>query len=212
MNGKLELANWERKEIFSFFSGISNPFYVVTFRQDVTALHSFVKKKGLSFYYSLIWLATKAVNNVAAFHAVIRNGEVFRIGDRKPSFTDLKKGSENFYIVTMPLEDTVAELSAAAKKRSSEQDFFINPHGESDDLIYFSCLPWVDITAVTNERDLAAKGAADDSVPHISWGKYVKNGDRLELGVSVEVNHRLIDGVHIGKFAQELTRLINELE
>ena len=127
MDGKLELANWERKEIFSFFSGISNPFYVVTFRQDVTALHSFVKKNGLSFYYSLIWLAAKAVNNVAAFHTVIRNGEVFRIGDRKPSFTDLKKGSENFYIVTMPLKDTVAEFSAAAKKTQFRTGLFYRP-------------------------------------------------------------------------------------
>ena len=67
------------------------------------------------------------------------------------------------------------------------------------------------MTALTNERDLAAPGASDDSVPHIAWGKYVKNGDRLELGVSVEVNHRLIDGVHIGKFAAELEHLIRSL-
>ena len=41
--------------------------------------------------------------------------------------------------------------------------------------------------------------------------------DREEIfdffsGISVEVNHRLIDGCHIGLFAEELTRLIHELE
>ena len=33
----------------------------------------------------------------------------------------------------------------------------------------------------------------------------------LSLGLSVEVNHRFIDGVHIGRFAQELEKLIAEL-
>lgn len=79
-------------------------------------------------------------------------------------------------------------------------------------MIYFSCVPWIDITAVTNERDLAADGAKDESIPHITWGKYVPVGERMELGISIEVNHRLIDGLHIGKFAEELSRLIEELE
>ena len=65
--------------------------------------------------------------------------------------------------------------------------------------------------ALTNERDLTAPGARDDSVPHIAWGKYTEKGGRLTLGISIEVNHRLIDGLHIGRFAEELTRLIDEL-
>lgn len=65
--------------------------------------------------------------------------------------------------------------------------------------------------ALTNERDLSAPGARDDSVPHIARGKYTEEGGRLTLGISVEVNHRLIDGLHIGRFFAELTRLIDEL-
>ena len=64
----------------------------------------------------------------------------------------------------------------------------------------------MDVTSVTNARNFAAQGAAEDSVPHIAWG------ERLELGISVEVNHRLIDGVHIGRFAEKLTERINGLE
>ena len=69
----------------------------------------------------------------------------------------------------------------------------------------------MDVTSVTNARNFAAQGTAEDSVPHIAWGRYVRNGERLELGISVEVNHRLIDGVHIGQVAQELTRQIEAL-
>lgn len=70
----------------------------------------------------------------------------------------------------------------------------------------------MDVTSVTNARNFAVQGAAEDSVPHIAWGRYVRNGERLELGISVEVNHRLIDGVHIGRFAEKLTERINGLE
>lgn len=84
--------------------------------------------------------------------------------------------------------------------------------GQADDLIYFSCLPWMDVTAVTNERELLAPNARDDSIPRICWGKYTLGNDRVYLGISVEVNHRLIDGVHIGRFAEALTRRIQALK
>ena len=84
--------------------------------------------------------------------------------------------------------------------------------GQADDLIYFSCLPWMDVTAVTNERELLAPNARDDSIPRICWGTYTLGNDRVYLGISVEVNHRLIDGVHIGHFAEALTRRIQALK
>ena len=84
--------------------------------------------------------------------------------------------------------------------------------GQADDLIYFSCLPWMDVTAVTNERELLAPNARDDSIPRICWGKYTLGNDRVYLGISVEVNHRLIDGVHIGHFAEARTRRIQALK
>ncbi len=67
MERKINQDAWPRKEIFDFFSGVSNPFYMVTFRQDVTELYRYVKRHGLSFYYSLIYLCTEAINEVEAF-------------------------------------------------------------------------------------------------------------------------------------------------
>lgn len=211
MERKIDLATWQRKTVFSFFSTHSNPFYMVTFRQDVTNLYRYVKRNGLSFYYALIYLCCEAVNRVDAFRYTIRGGDVYRLDARHPSFTDLTPGEECFRIVTLPCEGTLAAFVRKAKEKSAAQRVFIEPREETDDLIYFSCLPWVDVTALTNERDLSAPGARDDSVPHIAWGKYTEQDGRLTLGISIEVNHRLIDGLHIGRFAEELTRLIDEL-
>ena len=173
----IDQSTWPRKEIFDFFSGVSNPFYAVTFRQDVTELYSICKRKRLSFYYALIYMCCKALSDVPAFGLRIRGKHVVALEEQVPSFTDLKKGSELFYIVTMPCRGTLTEFCAAAKKISSAQNFFLDAAGQGDDLVYFSCLPWVDITAVTNERDLLSPTARDDSIPRICWGKYtVENG------------------------------------
>lgn len=211
MEEKVKLETWNRRELFEFFGGVSNPYYMVTFRQDVTKLYHYVKQHGLSFYYTLIYCCTRAINQVAAFRYAIRGGNVYRLDERMPSFTDLKKGSEQFHIVTMPCGGTAEEFSRNARIRSENQQKFIEQELETDGLIYFSCLPWVDVTAITNERELQAPDARDDSIPRLAWGKYNVIGDRVELGISVEVNHRLIDGLHIGQFAQALTEQMERL-
>lgn len=204
----IDYENWPRREIFEFFSAISQPFYSVTFRIDVTRLYDHVKPRGLSFYYALIWLCTRAMNSVGAFRVAIEGGKPVLLDKRAPSFTDMKKGAESFHIVTMPAEmGTLEEFCRAAAEKSRSQQSFIDPAAESRELIYFSCLPWVDITALTNERDFDK----DDSTPRVAWGRYVEENGRKTLGLSLEVNHRLIDGLHIGRFAQELERLISEL-
>lgn len=205
---RIDYENWPRREIFEFFSAISQPFYSVTFRIDVTRLYDHVKPRGLSFYYALVWLCTRAINSVEAFRVAIEGGEPVLLDKRAPSFTDMKPGAENFHIVTMPADmGTLEEFCRAAAEKSRSQQGFIDPAAESGELIYFSCLPWVDITALTNERDFDK----DDSIPRVAWGRYVEENGRKTLGLSLEVNHRLIDGLHIGRFAQEFERLISEL-
>ena len=203
----VDLASWPRRELFEFFSGISNPFYSVAFRLDVTELYRYTRERGLSFYHSLIWLCTRALARVDAFSYAVKDGRVVRLESRRPSFTHLKEGSEAFQIVTMPCEGELEAFCAAAKEKCERQDYFIDYAGEGIDMIFFSCLPWLDVTALTNERDLDV----DDAIPRIAWGKFVEERGRRTLGLSVEVNHRFIDGLHIGQFARELERMMAEL-
>lgn len=204
---RLDLEQWPRREVYRFFSGMQNPFYMVTFRLDVTELRAYTKQNGLSFYYALVWLCTEACNEVEAFRLTLRGGEVWRLDRRDPSFTDLAPGSEVFHIVTLPAGKDLTAFCRDAARKSRAQTGFIDAAAETGALIYFSCLPWVELTALTNERD----ADPDDAVPRIAWGRYAERDGRLMLGLSLEVNHRLIDGVHIGRFAQALERRIAAL-
>ena len=203
----IDMNTWPRKEIYDFFSPISNPFYSVTFTLDVTNLYRYVRERGLSFYYALVYLCTQAVNQTEAFLYTLEDGKVRMYDKRQPSFTDLNKGSELFRMVFVPCGGSIDDFCHAAKKKSENQHFLFDPAAETDDLIYFSCLPWMDVTGLTNERNLDP----DDAIPRIAWGKYIDVNGRKQLHISLEINHRFIDGVHLGRFNEELCRLIEEL-
>lgn len=202
----VDRAAWPRRELFKFFSRMSQPFYSVTFRQDVTRLYQFAKENRLSFYYSLVYLCTQALNQVEAFRCGFQGEDLVLFDRRSPSFTDLHPGAETFHIVTMPCEGDIRTFCAAARERSAAQTTFLSgPDGP--DLIYFSCVPWVELTAVTNERDFDP----DDAVPRVTWGKYAQEGDRKVLHISLELNHRFVDGLHVGRFHETLNALIEGL-
>lgn len=167
---KIDMNTWPRAELFRFFSGVSQPFYSVTFRVDVTNLHAYTKARGISFYYALGYLVTDAVNSVVNFRYTIRDGEVWLLDKRIPSLTDLKPGSEQFHIVTLPKTGTLDEFCCAAKAKSAAQQSFLDQDCETDALIYISTTPWFDLTSCTNERDFDK----DDAIPRITWGSFIK--------------------------------------
>ena len=203
---------WERRPVYEFFSGMSNPFFSVSFRQDVTGLYRYVKAHDLSFYKGMIWACTEAVNGIAAFRTAMHEGVPVLLDRRDPSFTDMKPGSDQFYIVTMDHMPEIDTFCREASLLSAHQAVFIDPSKETEALIYYSCLPWIDLTGLTNERDFSAPGALDDSIPRVAWGRYTEENGRMMLGMSVEVNHRFIDGVQIGQFAQALSEQISVLD
>jgi len=67
--------------------------------------------------------------------------------------------------------------------------------GARDDLLYLSCLPWVDFTGLTN-----AMPDAQDCIPRLSWGKFVtgENG-HITCAFTAEVHHAIADGAHLGQ-------------
>lgn len=175
---KVDRPHWERAELFEFFSSVSHPFYSVTFRVDVTNLYRYVKERHLSFYYAMGYLVTDAVNSVKNFRYAIRDGGVWLLDERIPSLTDLKPGSEQFHIVTLPKVGGIAEFCASAQARSAAQKTLLD---------------------------------RDDNIPRITWGRYGEENGRKKLGMSVEVNHRFIDGLHLGKFYEKLQADIDAL-
>ena len=197
---RIDMESWERREVYEYYSRASRPFYSMTFDVDVTDAAAYAKERGVSFYGVMIWLVTRAVNRVPAMLQTVVDRQVWQYAARQPSFTDLHEGAEQFHIVTLPLEDTAEAFARKAKEVSAAQTCFLDTGKEGGDLLYISCFPWMRITAMGGERETDG----DDCIPRICWGRWEERGGRKVLGLSVDVNHRTVDGLHIGRFAGAL--------
>jgi len=60
---------------------------------------------------------------------------------------------------------------------------------------------------VTNERD----ADPSDSIPRVTWGRWEERDGRTLLSLSLELNHRLLDGAHVGRFYAELNAWLQTL-
>ncbi|HIV44048.1 MAG TPA: chloramphenicol acetyltransferase [Candidatus Faecalibacterium avium] len=205
----IDKDTWPRREVYDFFAGMSHPFYALTFPVDVTPLRAWCRERGLSFYMAMVYGVTKAMERVDAFLYKDRGGQIVRVDRLVPSFTDLHPGSGQFHIVTLEAGEDLEAFCRQAKARSAAQTAFITPQGPwaPDELVYFSCLPWFPLTAVTNERDTDPA----DSIPRVTWGRWEEKEGRTLLSVSLELNHRLLDGAHVGRFYAELGKWMQAL-
>ena len=86
------------------------------------------------------------------------------------------------------------------------------PTAEADEAghdVYISSLPWIDYTHIAQEFPLDNT----DSTPRIMWGRFTANEEgRKTLSYTVQVNHRLIDGVHLNRLYEALNGAIKALE
>lgn len=204
----VDKSTWPRREHYDFFAAMSHPFYSITFPVDVTALREYTKRNHLSFYYSMVYCVTKAMEATEAFRYKCRGEDIILHDRLVPSFTDLKKGSDLFHITTLEAGEDLADFCRRAGEQSAAQTCFITQGPwDEDQLIYFTCLPWFPLTALTNERN-ADPG---DSVPRVSWGRWEERDGRTVLSLSLELNHRLLDGVHAGQFYEALCRRLEAL-
>ena len=166
---EIDLQTWARRNVYGLFSDCDWPFYQVSFPLDVTNLRAYTKKEGLSFYFTLSWLLTKGMEQQEAFLIRIREGRLFVLDELMPSCTVLRPGEEAFRIISLPAGENPADFCRRAGALAQTQTALYDEKTEGrDDLIYFSCLPWLPVLSLTNERHVDP----DDCIPRVGWGKY----------------------------------------
>lgn len=212
MRREIDIEHWDRKQHFKYYSKISTPHYCIAFNVDVTNLLRFTREHHISFYYSLIYLCTQSFNAIDEFLLEIEGDRVFQVERRVPCFTDLKKGEVNFHMVCLPCEGDIIEFAEKARESSVNHPLPVDAlEGLGEPQIIYSCIPWADITMCSNERDYNDPKLKDDTAPILVWGKYTEHDGKYKINMTLDVNHRLIDGYFIGMFVQKLEAMIMEL-
>ncbi len=200
----VDLDSWPRAAQFRFFRTFARPHYAITSRLDVTKLVA--RKADVSPYRACLYAIGAGLHHVPELRMRFRGDGVVLHDTVALSMTvPNTSGSFNYaYVPHIPdFEQFDREAKTLIDAVAQSEDFGAHV-GETDALAYLSCLPWLDFTSMNNPLP-----GPDDSIPRISWGKFVPEGGRMRMAMTLEVHHALVDGQHVGDYFAKVQNVLD---
>ena len=195
MDRYIDVETWPRKDAYQLFSRGYLPYFSVTTPLDVTELRRFTKKEGLSFYRAMVYIVSRAMNELEPFRLRIRKDGIAVCETVSPSYTTAgRDGSFGISDVEyLPGETMVDFCRRALEKEASQREQMVVQDDVRDDLIFISSVPWFVTTSVLQEQPTNP----DDSFPRVLWDRIHEEHGRKLVNFTVQLNHRLLDGSHV---------------
>jgi len=204
---KIDVATWERKEIFEFFRGFSDPYFGLTAPVDVTKAMKHSKTNGKSIFALYLHACMKAINSVENFKYRVIDGEVHVFETINASTTILRENKTfGFSFIHFDEDFDVFEKNINAEKERIQNATNLFPPVNSLDCVYCSAIPWVNFTG----HKEPVLGKEMETVPKLAYSKITEENGKFSMTVSLDVNHALIDGYHASLFFTRFQEFLNE--
>ena len=198
---EIEVEKWNRKATYLFFKDYDDPFFNITANLDATVLYRFCKDKKLSYSLASLFYSLRTANEIREFR--------YRLKDEKPiefekihATQTILNDDETFSFCYFEHKDNVFDFDEAGKcaveKYKRLKTFDVET--ERIDLLYYSVIPWVSFTSFKH----AGRFDNRQTVPRMVFGKMFEELRRRKMPHSVEVHHRFVDGLHVGKYFSRL--------
>jgi chloramphenicol O-acetyltransferase type A len=205
---ELNIEKWPRKTTYEFFKDYEDPFFNLTAHLDVTSAYRFCKKEGLSFSLVALYYSLVAANKIREFRIRLYEGRLVEF-DRIHATQTILNDDETFSFAYFEMKDDVFEFDRSGKEALTKykglKTFDVEAHRA--DLIYYSVIPWVFFTSFKH----ASRDDKRQTIPRIVFGKLTDDRGRKLIPLSVEANHTIMDGYHVGKFFGSFQDTLNSL-
>lgn len=203
----IDQNTWKRAAHCAVFRNCVEPAFCVTFELDITEFYRNIKQEKLPFTFAMIYAVAKCANRIEEFRYRFLEGQVVLFDKIDTAFTYLDKQTELFKVVNVPFAGNMGEYCKTAKQAAEEQrEYFTGPLG--NDVFQFSPMPWVTYTHVSHTNS----GKRDNATPLFDWGKFYERDGKLLLPFSVQAHHSFVDGLHIGRLAENLQSWLNNYQ
>lgn len=203
----IDLDTWPRRGVFEFYLPFDKPYFNVCLQLDVTTLIAELKKREkTSLWLTYHYIALKAANEIEPFRYRLRQGKVL-VHDVINGGTTFMLPNETFTLFYFDYSESFSEFIEGATQAAEELrngDWAFRPKHEDDARIHCTTLPWMAFTSFSHAR----RWGREDSVPKISFGKFIKEKDRTLMPFSVEVHHSLMDGLHVGRYIERIEQML----
>ena len=203
----IDQSTWKRAAHCTVFRNCVEPAFCVTFELDITEFYRNIKQEKLPFTFAMIYAVAKCANRIEEFRYRFLEGQVVLFDKIDTAFTYLDKQTELFKVVNVPFAGNMGEYCKTAKQAAEEQrEYITGPLG--NDVFQFSPMPWVTYTHVSHTNS----GKRDNATPLFDWGKFYERDGKLLLPFSVQAHHSFVDGLHIGRLAENLQSWLNNYQ
>ena len=203
----IDLQTWPRRQHYEIYRRFDHPHFSLCANVDLGAFYTRVKVGGFSVSAAIVYLISRAANEIPEFRYRMRGEQVVEHAVVHPSTTVLTS-DDLFSFCTIPYSEDFSEFVV----RAAQQMAYVREHPTlsdepgRDDMLFMTAIPWVTFTSFTHPTHLEA----GDSVPRFAWGKFFEEGGALKMPLAVQVHHALMDGVHVGRFYTIVQEYLNE--
>jgi chloramphenicol O-acetyltransferase type A len=193
-----DIESWDRRDAFRFFAPYNDPFFGITGNVDATQLYAYCKREGVSFFLMCLYCSLRAANSIMHFRLRILNSGKVVLFDEVYAGSAVLHDDDTLGFCYFPYHHAAAdfEREGRAIMQAQKESRKLEPREHEVGLIHYSVIPWVSFTHFKNPKRMSGV----DSIPKIVFGKTFPEGDALKMPLAVEVNHALMDGVHVGMF------------
>jgi len=205
----VDIENWNRKTIYEYFKDFPDPFFNLTANLDVTRLYRFCKEKKLSFSLANLFYSLETANEIREFRMRLKDDRLVEF-ERIHATMTIAQPDETFSFCYFEMQENVFDFNESGKAAVEKYTRLKTFDVERDrvDLIYSSVIPWVSFTSFKHASRLNNKF----TIPRMVWGKMFEDAGRKKMPHSVEVNHAIADGFHVGKYFVSLQKKLSEIE
>lgn len=204
MFNKIDFENWNRKEIFYYFSKMAPTGYSITVKTDVTELVKETKERGIKFFPAYLWLITKNLNKQQEFKCAYKDEVLGYYDALTPLYAAWHDDTETFSFMWTEYNDSFNEFYGKylenQQKYGEKHGVLSRPDVPPENAYTVSEIPWVSF------EHFAVHSYENKPYffPSVEAGKYYKEGDRYIMPLSLTCHHATTDGWHITKFIEDL--------
>lgn len=203
----IDMETWNRKEHFDCISKMDPSLINITANIDITSLKKFLSENSLKLYPCIIACISNVVNTHNEFKQAYN--DKFQLGTYDiihPSYTIFHKDDLTFSCI---YSEYTKDIKKLYKIIENDMKQYANLKGYETrkapkNSFPISCNPWVSYTgySIIEQKEKLV------FAPYIIIGKFIQADSKLLLPITFQISHSVADGFHIGRFYQELQKLV----
>ena len=205
-----DIENWDQKSAYEFFKTFEDPYVGVQVNLDCTAFVQQCNMNSYSTHHALLYAVIKAANDYEPMRLRRTEEGVVLHNSIDIGCSVMQRGTKAFVFAYYPwigdelVSDFIFRTQQITVQAAEGIPFEDRP--ERTNLIYGTTLPWLSFTGFKHPR----KGG-NHSVPKIVLGKITSQSGRYVLPFHLEVDHALMDGIHMSEYLEILQENLNRL-